>query len=213
MNISTSLLRRLSLAVCVSSLLACSASGTTVRLLPGPDDAGDSPDAMPSARDDGGDAGPSHGNVDAGGGKTSNGTLSFVVDGRSFEADDISITEASGYYTLTGKKTDPDGIDYDAVTIRYATSASGSSACGIIFGTPDGAITYGRYFHDGGQVATEKQYLSGLPGGASCNITISAHRPEAGSVSGSLTSDKALTGGGGAPPPVSIAIHWSGVKP
>ena len=150
---------------------------------------------------DGGDGGP-----------VRNGNFTFTVNGKAFAATSIAISETSGYYQITAIHEDGDGIYYDAVAISYAKASNGSGPCGSILGLPDRTVTYGRYFRTGGQIATDKQYLSGLPQGPSCDLTIAGHSPESGSATGALTNDKALTGGA-VLPPVNVVLQWSGIQP
>lgn len=141
-----------------------------------------------------------------------NGALVFTVNGRRVEASEITLEERSGYATLRARADDPDGLHWEAVTLQFSVSSKGAGACGSILSLPDRAVTYGRYFLVNGQVATDKQFLSGLPGTAtSCTFTVDAVEPAAGKVEGSLASEKVLIGGGAVPPPVNVTITWSGV--
>lgn len=180
---------------------------------------GPSSSTATTVSDDGGtsarkgtDGGASHG-TDGGSTVNAQGAATFDIDGKDYVA--TSVTAKRTATSIEIDATMNDGQYDQTMTLTFKPSDTGSGSCGSLFGDNDRSVVYSETFDDGGQTATEEQFMSGLglgSDGETCTFEIDSTSPSSGSASGMLDDSNSLVGGGTpVKDPVSFTVTWSGV--
>ncbi|MEO8876423.1 MAG: hypothetical protein ABI461_12610 [Polyangiaceae bacterium] len=159
-----------------------------------------------------GNDGGAHGS-DGGSTASAQGTATFNIDGKNYVATNVTAKRTAKSIEIDA--TMNDGQYDQTMTLTFKPADAGSSTCGSILGDSDRAVVYSETFDDGGQTATEQQFMSGLGSGdpsEACTFDIDTASPASGSASGTLDDSNSLIGGDTpVKDPVSFTVTWSGV--
>ncbi len=175
------------------------------------------PASSTSSSDDGdgggsnGSDGGAHGS-DGGSTAPTQGTATFNIDGKDYVATKVTAKRTARSIEIGA--TMNDGRYDQTMTLTFNPVDTGSSTCGSLLGDNDRSVVYSETFDDGGQTATEQQFMSGLGAGdpSTCTFDIDTVSPASGSASGTLDDSNSLIGGDTAvKAPVSFTVTWSGV--
>lgn len=135
--------------------------------------------------------------------------VGFTLNGQSFTAETVSVTHDTGGVHIVATHADPGGIYNYTMDFRYAENEPGSAACGSVIVNPSRSVTFSKWFDDGGQAATDEEYMSGLGTDTSaCTSDITTASPPRGSASGLLDDTDTLTGEGGGSGPATFSLTW-----